>query len=1140
MRILSILILQLCLFPCFLWASSPYSPSEGVLSQGHDLSLNKYRQTYFYTNGRIDSGKLEKLIRFLEHHKSLLMDSAKMNRKTNLIFTHGYENEKAEKEGLEAQSEEAETIAPLIFALEHTRDLKNRFAKMTIQEIHEKVETILLFFAAGYTPYPKTMFTNTIETVKNWGENFFEFAIDDSGKIQASNLLLEGKFADQESLRKARRQGLDLSTLDPPSSAIWADNEVENYDPANEVYFGKRFFPPKSDPFPVFHYERMGNGTIKFKTHWFDESERNKKGKPKKKDVTLRVGREAYVTPVVNHLARIIGYPANPTTFRSQIKLDLGDTTFEHFLSEWRTIHGLQMSTAMTHIERIPGENAVILKNVALEAYPDKDDYRKMGPFRMGDNGLRNRREYRAMVLYNALIALQDEYEYQSRVDAFKDPVKGWQPIFFISDTGSALGISFLPDFLGYVGTVNMYPWEFTKVYNGKVHLWWLSIFDHRTWKDTTYSDVKWLARRMARIQTWQIDSIMAESGFPAPARALYAEKFKSRLNKMMLDFGLHKENYKQHRVLSHSDLATLYPEYINEQGLLKERAQEIPGNTLPILGKSFTPFQGVIALGINKLQNKFLTLFDPATHGKGNFVIDLGTTEVSGGISFAASRAVSVNPELGPGQKRYLLQDKISISLPIGLVSDRITTPIGLYFTYTFEYFHSVSTLRETGTKRFFALLNPFSLYEIRRQLGTGEQLFVTHSIGASVGKTKTKIIDDIQIDAALLGISISAIKTIYFAKPHETLLEVSTDHIRTASINSGLDVRTYLRLAAHVRASRAKRTYRLYRVDTLNESEQSQLLLQEAFDTALIHNDFSSLDKLVTPHELNDLAKNRYFQLGAIFWNYGSDTGVNAIEANGQQVILAHKNRSYDRAFSRVWTEKTTTGMFDGAFNFVGNFWGEGQYTSINLEGVPDPQGGGFKDLEVIINVSMFDNYCSRKEFENDFKEFFEERSGIDNYIRFYMPAELEVYPELHGTMRWQLSKAALRSILESVSSPSSLRELSVSHDARRLLRAWDGKITDYSLNQQAKDLVHLLDRVIGKRAKHISQLRQFVRNDDLWMITSISNMLALSHPTFRDQQRNIYWAPEVGKFQGHNYMTRFRRHNLLDPVLTEKKKN
>ncbi|XGC79676.1 hypothetical protein ACES2L_10085 [Bdellovibrio bacteriovorus] len=1148
MRILVGFLLLLILFPSLLWGSSFYSPSEGIISAGHDDALNKYRAAYFYSGGSIDPQKLERLIVFLEHHKGLLMDSAKLNRKTNLIFTHGYENEKAEKEGLEAQNEEAETIAPILFALEHTQELKAAYRRMSPQQIHEKVETILLFIAAGYTPYPMTLFSKASDRLKNLAENFYEFSIDDTAKVQASNLLLNGKFADQESLKAARRQGLDLSTLDPPSSPIWTDNSVEEYDPTKEKYLGKKFFPPKTDSLPVFHYERMGNGTIKFKTHWLDQNDLNKKGKPKKKDVTLRVGFEAYVAPVVNHLARIIGYPANPTTFRTQIKLVLGDTTFEHFLSQWRSVHGLEMGSAMTHIERIPTENAVILKNVTLEAYPDKDEYRRMGPFRMGDNGLRNRREYRAMVLYNALIALQDQFEYQSRVDAFKDPVRGWSPIFFISDTSSALG---LPGFLGYVGTVNLYPWEFTKIHKDKIHLFFLSVFDHRTWKDTTYSDVKWLARRMARIQTWQIDSIMAESGFPAPARALYAEKIKSRLNKMIIDFDLQKEGFKFHPVLGKSDLSAIYPDYINEQGLLKEGSQEIPGNTLPILGNRFTPLQAAIVLGINQLQNRFLALFNPANYGTANFVVDLGTTTVHGGLAFAASRAVSVNPELGPGQKRYLLKDKISISLPIGLVSDRITTPIGLYYTYTFEYLHSVSTMKEVGTNRFFSLLNPFSIYEIRRTLGTGEQLFVTHSIGASIGRSKTKIIDDIQIDAALLGLSISAIKTVYFAKPHDTLLEVTTDHIRSAALDSGIDVRTYVQLAAHVHASRAKRTYRLYRIDTLNETAQGQQQLQEAFDTALIDNDFSSLDQLVTPHELSDLSKNKNFQLGFIFWNYGSDSGVNAVEANGQKVILAHKYRSYDRSFNRIWNERTTTGYFDGAFNFVGHFWGEGQHISINLEGTPDENNLQFKDLEVIINLSMFDNYCTRKEFEEDFKDFFEERSGIDNYIRFKMPVELEVYPEIHGTMRWQLSKAALRSLLENVSSPSNIRYLSitrgydrfirpndpiddVSKGARKILRAWNKKTSDYSLDQQAKDIVAVLDRLIGKRAKHISHVRDFVRDQDIWMITSISNMLELSHPTFRHQKEGVYWAPEIGKFQGHSYMERFRRHNLLDPVI------
>lgn len=1151
----ALVLIFFALIPFAAFSQSPYSPSEGILSPGHDRALDKYRAKFFYTNGKIDPRKLDNLVQFLEFQKSLLMDSAKMNRKANLILVHGYDNDKAEREGLEAQSSEAETIAPLIFALEHTRELQARWSRMAPYELHEKVELILLFVAAGYTPYPMTLTTFLVERAKNLAENFFEFDIDDRTKTQASNLLLNGRFATQGDLQAYRRAGGDLSKIDPPSSPVWTDNDVEAYDPYAEVYWGKRFFPSRDVALPAFHYERMGNGTIKFKTHWYDERELNKKGLPKKKDVTLRLGFEAYDASVVNHLARIIGYPANPTTFRCAIKLELGDVSFEEFLVQWKSVHGLEMGSAMTHIERIPGENAVILKNVTLEAYPDKDEYRRMGPFRMGDNGLRNRREYRAMVLYNALISLQDEFEYQSRVDAVKDEKRGWLPIFFISDTSSALG---LPSMLGNVGTVNEYTWEFTKRTHERVYLFWLSVFNSRTWKDTTYSDVKWLARRMARIKTAQIDAIMETSGFPEPARRLYAEKIKSRLNKMMIDFDLVKEGFRFHPVLSKEQLARMYPDYINEKGLLKEGAQEYPGNTLPILGNRFTPLQAAIVVTLNTLQNKFLALFNPADYGKGNFVVDLGRTTVQGGVSFDASRGVTVNPELGPGQKRYLLTDRLSISIPVGFFNDRITTPVGLYYTYTFEYLHSVSTMKEVATNRFFSLLNPFSVIGIRRSLGVGEQLRVTHSVGASVGKTKLKVIKDIEIEAALIGVDFAAVKTVYFAKPHPTLLEVTTDFIDVQGVHTGIDIRTYLRWAAHFRKERSDKVYRLYRVDLLNETAEQQARLQDAFESALVDNDFTGLKQLVTPHELKETAKNSRFNLAAFLWNRGSESGVSRLSLDGTKVITAHHSVSSDRSLSRLWNDKVTAGgPADQALNYVGEFWGEGRYINIGFEGVVDPSAEKFRELEVQITLSMFDNYCTRKEFERDFKPFFNERSGSSRYIRFEMPEELSAYPELEGTMRWQFSAQAVRDILAAASNSNNLNYLlpggsvygprnevpndpreEISFKAGKLLQALNRPLIinrrTYALDDQARDLVDVLEGLVGPKARYIGNLRRFTRDENIWLTTNITNLLELSHPTFRHQKQSEFWAPEVGKYQGHSFMDRFRRNNLLEPVI------
>lgn len=1131
-------------------AASLYSNSEGVLAKGHDSSLNVYRRRFFYkSDGTLDPQKLDKLIVFLEHQKSLLLDSAKLNRKTNLIWLHGYDNDEAEEKGLQAQDSKSETVAPLHFAIEHALELKNSYPQMTPGEIHEKVETILLFLAAGYTPYPMTLFTEFNDAAKNALENFFEWRIDDSEQIQASNLLLNGQFANPSELEKVRRRGLDLSTLNPPSSPIWTNNDIESYDPYQEVYFGEKLFPPQKDPLPEFYYERMGNGQIKIKTYWFDKKDLNKKGLPKKKDVTFRLGAESYTTSVVTHFARIIGYPALPTAYRHRVKLHLGDVSFEEFMSQWKRIHDLPRGTAITYAERIPGENAIILKGVTLEAYPDKKKYRRMGPFRMGDNGLRNRREYRAMPLYNGLIALADLIMVQSRVDAYKDPRKGWQPLFFIADTGSALGI---PAITEQRGVVNEFTWKFTHRDHGYVRLFWLSWFDHRAWKDTTYSDVKWLARRMARIKTKQIDDILASSGFPPPAQALYAEKIKSRINQMILDFDLHKEGFALHPVLSKTELSKKFPEYINDMGLLKEGAQEYPGNVLRILGENFTPYQKVVVTVIKGFQKKFLSLFNPANYGKGHFDIDLGFVKTEAGLGFAASREVRVNRELGPGQHRYLLRDILSISIPLGIFADHVIFPAGLYYTYTFEYVHSVPTMQDIATSRFFSLLNPFSLQEIQRTLGMGEQLIVTHLAGASIGKAKIKVTDDIQADVALLSRSRTKIKSLYFSKPAADLLEVATDYLKVGMRETGFDLRLYLRLAAQVLAERSKRAYRIYRIDTLNETPERELGLQQAFNQALVKNDFSSLEQLVRPHQWIEKGKSKSKNFGLFLWNFGSDTGVDLLEADGQDIILAHKSRFYDRAFNRLWNEKVSVGLAEEGVNYFGNFWNEGQFIDINFEGLPDKGQRTFAESTVKITLSMLDNYCTRREFENDFKEFFQERSGMaSDYIRFDMPPELEAYPEIIGTMHWQLSSRALRSILRAASKHENLNYLesssadrnddpsestyAISSKAREILHAFDGHgRPGYQPEEQARDLVNVLDRLIGRRGRFVGRLRGFVQEQDIWLVTSIENMLNLTNPTFvAADERGLFWAPEIGKYQGPSYLDRFRRNTLLAPV-------
>ena len=818
----------------------------------------------------------------------------------------------------------------------------------------------------------------------------------------------------------------------------------------------------------------------------------------------------------------------------------------------------------LTHIQRIPGENAVYVLNPTLEAYPDDEDYRRIGPFRMGDNGLPNRREYRAMVLYNSLISLQDQFEYQARVDAYRDPKsKTWRPLFFIADTSSALG---LPAMLGNKGTVNEFTWKFTKRTDENVWLFWLSVFNSRAWKDTTYSDLKWMARRMARLRTEQIDKIMSTSGFPEPVQILYGEKFKSRINQMILDFGLQSEGFKLHPVLSPSVLSGKYPKYIDEKGYLKEGAQEIEGNTAPILGNRFTPYQGLIVVGINSLQNQFLKIFSPSKlANSGQVTFEIGSFRGQKGVLFDAARDVKVNAEVGPDQRRYLLRDTLAISIPVGFDTDRLKTPVALYYTWKFEYVHSVSSISEVGKSRFFDLVNPFSVNEIRRNLGQGEQLIVTHSVGASIGQAKVKAHEDLQIDAALLGLSKSTIKTLYFSRSSNDILEVSTDYRESFSHRNGIDVRALIRVGFMIANEKTNSKFRLYRIDLLNSKRDEAERLNRAFEQALIYSNFKDLDESSPPRFINEKSFRQSLSVNLILWNFASNKGVSEVDLNGRRLVLASHSQSTDRAFDRLWTDELDAKAAKAPLNYVGNFWGEGELLDVSFEGSVSDSLLKFENSEINISVAKIDNYATRKEFETEIKPFFNLRSGAKTYVDFDMPEGIDVYPEFAGRMRWQLSNGAVVDIMKAASDWSNLRFLETRRDdheysgalvdpreevsfrANRFLNGLgalskgdgSGKLTKRereSLRDLAEDAILVIRRLIGEKGERLALLRSWTSDNKIWVLTSFDHVLDLSHPAFRTTKGQLYYAPEIGKFQGHSYLKQFRRRNLMQPILSD----
>jgi hypothetical protein len=86
------------------------------------------------------------------------------------------------------------------------------------------------------------------------------------------------------------------------------------------------------------------------------------------------------------------------------------------------------------------------------------------------------------------------------------------------------------------------------------------------------------------------------------------------------------------------------------------------------------------------------------------------------------------------------------------------------------------------------------------------------------------------------------------------------------------------------------------------------------------------------------------------------------------------------------------------------------------------------------------------------------------------------------------------------------------------------------------EAEDLAFVFKEVIGNQGQHVAKILSIVDINDIWVITKISRMLELSHPTFRTQKGNDYWAPEIGHYQGESYLKTVRKKLLIEPLLQE----
>ena len=289
--------------------------------------------------------------------------------------------------------------------------------------------------------------------------------------------------------------------------------------------------------------------------------------------------------------------------YGDEIKIHLGKTKFESFRSEFINKYGLQRLVRFItgHGTDSNGEDWILLNDVALEARPINE--LRVGPFDVSSWDLSNRREYRSLLLLWGWVGLNNTKpaNFKFLYRKFGNTLFPYLRMHDLGNTfGSTTDLKKPKNFLSFMEfqKVNVFPNHFLTMHRDKNELslhWNDLVLLGRYFENTTWADLKWMARKIAVLKKEDIQRTFEESGMPKPVVDLYTIKMVQRRNEIVEAFDLQDEYalYQTPELATYSPKLDHYPDAIKKGKLVRTffakknnvyQAQEKWGTFLPRL----------------------------------------------------------------------------------------------------------------------------------------------------------------------------------------------------------------------------------------------------------------------------------------------------------------------------------------------------------------------------------------------------------------------------------------------------------------------------------------------------------------------------------------------------------------------------
>jgi len=548
---------------------------------------------------------------------------------------------------------------------------------------------------------------------------------------------------------------------------------------------------------------------------------------------------------------------------------------------------------------------------------------------------------------------------------------QAWQPLLYFNDLGRSMGYNLIRTH----GNASDFTGKLAKDKGSYVRLHWDHYrIEHDHFQSTTAADVKWMIRRLARLSDQQINDIVDNSGHIPAVADLYKTNLKLRIASMINAFGLSGEVLTDHRILSYEELAQKYPGHISKKGKLLAALEKESQSTRPL---GYTPsvneilsvaFASLIQLPFYDLRRiEDLDDFSKAT----NFNFSGDTFDLGLGVRVRSQRRLSINEEKTKFEKRYLAEDTVHISIPIGLLDRDVTStrgffsgrlPLGMHYVYEYKYHHSHDTINEAAKTHFFKRLKPWNLQSIKNDFSPGEAIYSRTSFQWTAGSFQLETAsDDIRFELTPLGFSQTLKSNEFYAyKESPDSVEVVRTNGTSTEWRTGADLTVLWSIAALYSNSKESKNYSYFRFDFSSDRDKSKTA--KALEAILQNNDFDLAREFSATYNLHQKVNTRDTELCFLAWCriVNNQNGTFEIKeyANAWQkddddkdqtfpahtlhpkkeriVIQGQRVKSSDRELGRIWNEEISLGAADTIASFLLGLRDEAYSQRIKMESV------------------------------------------------------------------------------------------------------------------------------------------------------------------------------------------------------------